>query len=469
MSFANWSLATRFMALFVGASMLLVVVSGSVLYLALARGLQWRDDQVLEKRMLTVRDLLSVKTLDPGVIDHEVSEDLEGPRQLFMRVIAPAHIGVHETPLTPSYLTPQRFPSVSDAAAGGIRRATIVDNHGREFRVLSARVRVPSPSGGGWATIQIAADTSLDADVLNWYTGVIVIVVTVLLVMCVAIGWAIVRTQMRPLQHFADAAGRIESSKLDYRLTLSGLPTELRDLGEQFNQMLERLETAYNTLRYYADDIAHELRTPLSRIQLGAEVALRQARTVDDFRSALESNQEDCEQLSRLVTSLLFLARAETGQAALNLERIDVAERLEKIRAFFEASASSGGITLSVKCPHGLAANADPGLFQRAVSNIVANSIAHTPPGGSVTLSAWAQDRGVAIEIADTGEGIPEAQQPFVFDRYFRGSHSRTTDQERVGIGLAITKCIVELHKGTISLRSGPTQGTAFRLTLPGA
>jgi two-component system heavy metal sensor histidine kinase CusS len=148
---------------------------------------------------------------------------------------------------------------------------------------------------------------------------------------------------------------------------------------------------------------------------------------------------------------------------------MNVADRLETIRSFFESSAAEAGVALTLKCDPRLSVVADATLFQRAVSNIVANSLAHTPRGGRVSLEATSRAAGVVVGVADTGEGIAPEHQPYVFDRFFRSDQARTTDKDRIGLGLAITKKIVDLHQGTISLESKVGQGTRFFLHFPGA
>ena len=231
--------------------------------------------------------------------------------------------------------------------------------------------------------------------------------------------------------------------------------------------MLERLQVAYSALRRYADDVAHELRTPLNRIQLGAEVALREARTPEAYRDALESTLEECMHLGSMAKSLLFLARIENGQATMLPVSLNLAERLEKIRDFFEESAADGGVALTVECDDQLSLVADATLLQRAVSNVVANALAHTPAGGSVTIRATLEAGFVVLEIADTGEGIATEQQAHIFDRFYRADQARGTDRDRVGLGLAITKSIVDLHRGRISVDSAPGRGARFFLRFP--
>ena len=163
------------------------------------------------------------------------------------------------------------------------------------------------------------------------------------------------------------------------------MPAELHELGDQFNKMLSRLEFASTGLKQYADNVAHELRTPLHKMLVGTEVALSKDRPTEDYREALVSNIEECNRLTRIVQGLLFLARADNGQATIERQHLDVGNELGIIQTYFDSSAVEAGVSLKVECDGNLQAHADRILFQRAVSNLVSNSIAHTPSGGEVT------------------------------------------------------------------------------------
>ncbi len=471
MSFAdvNRSLAARLIIWFTIATTMLLLLAAVLLYTTLERGVAWRDDQVLMKRAATVRELVRAKKLDIDYLDHEVSEDLEGPRQLFMRIVGPPEIGIHETPLMPEGLMLDRVPGPPSDALDAFHFAVVTDGAGHRFRTATLRTLMAAENGAKPVTIQLALDTSLDADVLNRFAELSILVVFGGLIASALGGWWVVRAQLAPLGRLSAQLAEIEHSTLDRRIPVDGQPSELAEFAVQFNRMIERLEKAYVGLKRYADDVAHELRTPLNRIQLEAEVALRTARTPAGYRNALASTLEDCEHLGAMVKSLLFIVRAENGRAELRYENLNVADRLETIRAFFEDSADEAGVKLSLSCDPSLSMNADATLLQRAVSNLVANSLAHTPKGGKVTLAAAASADGVTIEIADTGDGIAPEHQPHVFDRFFRGDAARRTDKDRVGLGLAITKSIVDLHRGRIALESAPANGTRFTLFFPAA
>ncbi len=242
----------------------------------------------------------------------------------------------------------------------------------------------------------------------------------------------------------------------------------LRRDAEEFNKVLEQLERAYAALQHYADNVAHELRSPVNKMMLAAEVTLARARTKDEYAEALASNMEECQRLSSIVEGLLFLARAGSTQVALQRQEISAARELELIRAFYEASAAEAGVSLDVVCEPGARGRVDRVLFQRAVSNLVANAIAHTPSGGSVRIEARQNQAGaLEIEVADTGEGIPEEDQPHIFDRFYRADRVRTPAGDRLGLGLPITKSIVDLHRGAVSLESAPGAGARLVLTFP--
>ena len=250
---------------------------------------------------------------------------------------------------------------------------------------------------------------------------------------------------------------------------MAGLPAELLALADTFNEMLDRLEESFGRLARFSTDIAHELRTPVNNLRGEVEVALGKPRGPEEYRDVLGSCLEECGRLARLIDSLLFLARAESPQAPVAREPLDVGRELATIRAFYEAAAAEAGVTLAVAAPDGVVAALDRTLFQRAVGNLVANALAHTPAGGSVTLRAAADGDRLRVEVADTGSGIAPEHLPHVFDRFYRADPARATADGRVGLGLAIVKSIAELHGGTAAVVSTPGQGTRVTLRFPAA
>jgi two-component system, OmpR family, heavy metal sensor histidine kinase CusS len=241
----------------------------------------------------------------------------------------------------------------------------------------------------------------------------------------------------------------------------------MRRTEDAHNVMLGELEAANEGLQQYADNVAHELRNPINKVLLASEVALSRTRSTEDYQDTLVSIVEECQRLSSIVGSLLFLARARRTKVDLELQRIDVGGELDVIRAYFESAAQEAGQHLSVQCSGGPKLNVDRTLFQRAVSNLVANAIAHTPRGGSIGIKASTEEGRVVIAVIDNGEGVADDAQARVFDRFYRVDAARTSTSGRIGLGLPITKSIMDLHGGTIAFRSRVGEGTVVILSFP--
>jgi two-component system heavy metal sensor histidine kinase CusS len=287
------------------------------------------------------------------------------------------------------------------------------------------------------------------------------------LVASTAGGYWLARRGLWPIAAVTATARRIGPAHLGERIATAGLPAEVKDLADTFNPMLARLEDAFGRLGRFTADIAHELRTPVNTLRLQAEVALQRPRPPEEYREVLGSCLEECGRLSRLIDSLLFLARAEDPKTELATAPVDVAAELRAIRELFDPAAAEAGVRVGVESADGLVVRVDRTLFHQAVGNLVSNALAHTPAGGIVTLSAESAGAGVAVAVRDTGPGIPAENLPFVFDRFYRADPARSPATGRVGLGLALVKAIAELHGGTVAAESPPGRGTTVTLTLP--
>jgi signal transduction histidine kinase len=241
----------------------------------------------------------------------------------------------------------------------------------------------------------------------------------------------------------------------------------MRATEDAHNEMLVELEAANEGLQEYADNVAHELRNPVNKMLLASEVALSRPRSANEYQDTFVSIVEECHRLSSIVGSLLFLARARRTKVDIDRHRISVESELTVIHDYFEASAQEAGIALTVECPSDLALRADRTLFQRAVSNLVSNALSHTDRGGAIEIRATANEEQIAVEVRDNGEGMSAAAQSRVFDRFYRADAARTASSGRIGLGLSITKSIVELHGGSIILRSLEGEGASVTLVFP--
>lgn len=465
-----YSMASRLVAMIALTAFGLVLAASFVLYWGTQQVLRSADDQVIEKRLNTVADLLKSKALNEGEVAHEVSEDNQGPRQIFIRVVSDIEALSLETPGMLRRLPVAAFPEASTAPPGEPQRTTIKTSSGDTYRAVSMHVPI-SANPPHQAIIQVATDTTLDRDGMAWLRWLLASVVAAALPFTAAASWLLVRQQLKPLDRIASAAQRVDSATIEQRLALDGLPRELYDLGSQFNAMLDRLERTWTELKHYADTIAHEMRTPINRLQLQSEIALRDADSVEALRAVVVNNIEECDRLTRMLNALLFLARADSKQAGMVLQPLILAVELQTIADYFDASASLSGKSIEVACDAGLKLMADRELFQRAVGNLISNAIAHTPESTRISIKAGyapeVRDE-IVVEVSDTGSGIGPQHHAKIFDRFYRIDDSKEEPaSDNLGLGLSIVKSIIELHGGWVSLTNSPAGGASFELHFP--
>lgn len=265
-----------------------------------------------------------------------------------------------------------------------------------------------------------------------------------------------------PVGEVMEAAQRVEAGDYTARVVERG-PNDVRALARAFNAMTARLQLSEEQRRRLLADVTHELRTPLAVVQGNLEALLDGVYPADETH--LAPILEETRVLARLVDDLRTLSLAESGVLKLQREPTDLAILITEAVASFRASAQAAGITLRTEIADDLPlVEIDPARLREVLSNLTANALRYTPPGGIVTVSA-ALDRAaarLAITVADTGQGIAPEALPHIFDRFYKSEDSRGS-----GLGLAIAKNLVAAHGGEISAASEPGKGTTIRVTLP--
>jgi len=280
-----------------------------------------------------------------------------------------------------------------------------------------------------------------------------------------ALGYFAVRRGMAPLRLVTGKANEISTNRLRGRLQAGDAPAELRELAAAFNAMLDRLEEGVQRLSGFAADLAHDLRTPINTLMMETQVALSRPRTLDQYKAAMASNIEEYERIGRMIENTLFLARADSAQLAVKPVTLDLGHELGRIAEYFEGVAEEAGVTLEVRVVDAVL-DADPILFQRAVSNLVSNAIHHSRPGSTVVIDT--ADSGTTVRVTNEGEGIAADKLHLVFERYYRSDPSRSGTVDGAGLGLAIVRAIMALHRGSATVSSAGDK-TSFELVFPDA
>jgi two-component system, OmpR family, heavy metal sensor histidine kinase CusS len=442
----------------------LVGVAIGPLYWVLVDALYREDFRDLADNLNNARLLLQSSPTAPPAKEQRPSWAPAQQPQIYLRVLDGSGQTLTETPGMANELPP---PTQTDLAAidgSDSETRDIASPSGKPFSSLI--VRVPAQKVQQPQYMQVAMDREHDDYLLARYRRLFWMVLGVSLGLSSLVGYLIARSGMRPIENIGHTAARIRPTTLHERIRTKGLPAELRELGDTFNGMLDRLEQSFRYVSQFSDDVAHELRTPINNLRGEIEVALSKSRTGEEYRGVLESCLEECARLSRLIRTLLFLARSDTSGEALQREKVDVSQELRKVETYYEAAAAEAGIDLNVSTVEGTYAELDRTLFQQAIGNLVSNAIAHTSAGGRVSLCATGDRNRLTVSVSDTGCGIAPEHLPHVFERFYRVDRSRAGSAQNVGLGLAVVKSIVTRHGGSVEIQSEVGRGTEVRFVL---
>ena len=280
-------------------------------------------------------------------------------------------------------------------------------------------------------------------------------------------GWFLMRRALTPVIRLTHAAERIHLGNLEERLPRSGGNDELDRLTEVFNAMMERLENSFSRIREFTLHASHELKTPLTVMRTGIESALSEENITPAQRELLANQLEEIRRLTKIVNSLALLAKADAGQAALQLEAVRFDELVKDSFADAQMLARPQSITVELPACEGITIEADRHRLRQLLLNLTENAIKFNQPHGRVSI-ALSRNNGVAeLKISNTGPGVPPEKLPRVFDRFYRGDPAHGYEIEGCGLGLSIAQWIAKSHGGSIQMVSEPDQLTTVTVTLP--
>jgi len=333
------------------------------------------------------------------------------------------------------------------------------------FRVL---VR-PTPRGDAVMVAEPLAE--VEASMSRLMLAEIIVTGSILAVLAL-VGWWVVRLGIRPVKQMAAAASAIGSGDLSHRVPEATPGTEVGDLGVALNKMLEQIETAFGTqrrseerLRQFVADASHELRTPVATVRGYSELyrtgGLSDPARLDD---AMRRSEQEAIRMGALVDDLLVLARLDQGRPlAAGPVRLDVIAH----DAVLDACARQPDRTIHLEARHPVPVLGDEGRLRQVVTNLVANSLVHTPPETSVWLRVAARGDTATIAVHDDGPGVPPDVAAKVFERFYRADPMRARSRGGSGLGLSIVQAIVTAHGGRVGIESHPGCGTTFTVSLP--
>ena len=275
------------------------------------------------------------------------------------------------------------------------------------------------------------------------------------------------RKALKPVAALAAEARRINDRNLDIRLPEHSAKDEISDLSRTLNQMLERIDRAFASVRTFTGNASHELRTPISLMRTEIEVALYRPRDSQEYRAILSRLHEETLRMTNLVENLLSLARADGGAETIALVSIPVDDLFQKVVGNWNDAMKRAMLDFNVEIKgEDLALLGDRHLLPRLLSILLENACKYTPPGGSVKLCAAVVGSRIVISVVDSGIGIDPGQKPRIFDRFYRATNAGNHAPAGSGLGLALAKWIADRHGTELIVESEPGRGSCFSVSL---
>ena len=462
----SFSLAGRLTIWYAASTILLITIAVTSLYWSLVSTFNNADRLVILDKMQSVEQLLTTHT-DLNDVKNRV--EVEWPSRkyehVYVRLLDDHQNVITQSPDFESIAV--NFPvsmrsilrSSFEKSKTSIQQLQDAD-HSHSYKFASVLLTENR-------TLLLVLNRTTEENILASNRARLLIILLFTSVIAAILGRRIAVKGVEPVIEIANAAKSITSTTLHHRLTLSKVPSELNVLVQTFNEMLDRLNESFERLSRFSQDIAHELRTPVNNIRGELEVALGRNRSPEEYKDVLGSCLEEGEKLTRLIDSLLFLARAENPSATLDIKKLKLKNEITTLIDFFETSASEEGLDFKIEIPDDLSLAADQILLQRVFANLFSNAIKYAQKNGTIIITAKQNTDGTCITVADNGIGIQSKHLDKIFDRFYRVDESRSSQTGGTGLGLSIVRSIMTLHKGSVRMESGPEQGTKIILQFP--
>jgi len=457
------SISFRLVAWHAAISLLMCAGFGLYVYFGLSYFLQLARTDTLQRRANEVAAILAAHIGREGeayTIDLIKTSYAPENNDRFIRIRRPdgSLLYVSGQP-TDNAFDPAKVPLLTESNGAGVNRPITL-----EYLLL---MQTSAVVNGRTYLLDCGESKLPDVQVLHRFLVMLGFGVPVILLVVVAGGAVLVRQALKPVRRIIDAAKAITSSNLGQRLPVADTADELEHLSVVLNQMIGRLEAAFQHSQRFSADASHELRTPLTIMRVELESISQEPALDTVTREKVASILEETERMGKMVEGLLAISRLETGEAVINVSRFDLSVLVAATAEQIALLAEEKGITVRCNAAELVEVTGDRFRLQQVIVNLLDNAIKYSPPGDEILLNTRMNAGQAVLEVIDNGPGIPPEALPHIFDRFFRADSVRTHSVNGTGLGLSIVRSICLAHGGTVEAVNRPCGGCRITVCLP--
>ncbi len=442
---------------------ILSIIAFLFFYLMITSGMKARIDQDLLKQLAeftTIYNLEGLETLEKTAM---FQSQAAGEKEFFFRLLYPSGVAFSSSNM--SYwkdigIDRKTVKSLMDGKKHLFSEFSVSNNNGR-VRLLYAVL-------GKKVIIQLGRSMAGNIKIIETFQRLFFTTMSFLILTAVGVGWFMAKRALSGVEAVTETANKISETDLGQRVPLKTGTDEIDRLASTFNRMLDRIESLVTGIKEMSDNIAHDLKSPVTRIRGTAELALTTKTKAVDFKQMAQDTIESCDQLLEMINTMLMISRTESGANKIDPAPVDMTRVVMEACELFRPLAEEKAITLNCRAEENLMISGDKRLLQRMTANLLDNALKYTQIQGKVDISVYNDKEHkdqIVFCIQDTGVGISREDLSHVFDRFFRCDQCRSLSG--TGLGLSLSRAIARAHKGDISVQSKLDQGTIFIVSLP--
>ena len=457
-SFWN-TLAFRLTLWYAGIFTVSSCIAFLLFYMLITSVIRERTDQELLNQVGQFSTVLEARGLEAVESFAFLEAQAAGVKKVFFRLLYPSGYAFSSSNMSYWEDIGIRKTAIEQLLQGSshVFDTVILRDRRDKVRILYALI-------GPGIILQVGQSMENYSRIIEAFKRIFVTTMALLIGLAAGVGWFMARRAVSGVEAITRTAQSISGGTLEKRVPVKTRGDEIDQLAMTFNQMLDRIQILVTEIKEMSDNIAHDLKSPITRIRGIAEVTLTNEKSMGEYESMAASTIEECDRLLDMINTMLMISKTESGVDKLSREEIDLAGLVREACELFEPTAEDKGVTLSYDVPNKSHLIGDNRMIQRMLSNLLDNAIKYTPSGGTVSVSVSENDeRDVVITVKDTGIGISPSDLPRIFERFYRCDQSRS--KPGIGLGLSLARAIARAHGGDITVTSHLNQGS-YRFNL---